>query len=79
MECQQPPDLSMDPSSCIKIKVMTLKEVLSTLQTLGEVNVKLSMHDMSSSNDQVKFNQSEPVCFVLDVPKEKRKKVGYCL
>ena len=63
-----------------KSQVTTFKDVFATLETLGEVNVKVSMHDLTKSDAGViTFNQAEPVCFVLDQPKEKRKKARFLL
>ena len=56
-------------------QVTTLADVMSSLQQLGEVNVKLSMHDAQKTDDGgIQFSQIDPVCFVLDALKEKRKK-----
>ena len=56
-------------------QVTTLSDVMSSLQQLGEVNVKLSLHDSQKTDDGgIQFTQIEPVCFVLDALKEKRKK-----
>ena len=59
--------------------MLMYKDAIKDLENAGEVNVKLSMHSMDKqegSND-LAFTSQKKVCFVLDQPKEsKRKKVG---
>jgi len=59
--------------------VLTYKEAIKDLENAGEVNVKLSMHslDKQEGSNDITFTSQKKVCFVLDQPKEsKRKKVG---
>lgn len=62
-----------------KLQVLTYKEAIKDLENAGEVNVKLSMHslDKQEGSNDITFTSQKKVCFVLDQPKEsKRKKVG---
>ena len=60
---------------------MIYDEVIRSLQNLGEVTIKLSMHsaDLDDSGHNT-FRQDKPVCFALDALKEnpakKAKKAG---
>eukprot|EP00435_Cladocopium_sp_Y103_P053758 s494_g17.t1 len=57
-------------------KVLTYKEAISELENAGEVNVKLSMHsiDKKEGSNDMAFTSQKKVCFVLDQPKEHKKK-----
>lgn len=55
-----------------------MQDVVNTLESMGEVNIKLSMHDSTKSDTGgLTFTPTDPVCFVLDPPKEKRKKASF--
>lgn len=60
-------------------KVIPFGDLLTSLQNLGEVNVKLSMHatDEQESGGAL-FRREQAVCFYLDPEKEdkKNKKAG---
>lgn len=59
--------------------MLTYKDAIKDLENAGEVNVKLSMHslDKQEGSNDITFTSQKKVCFVLDQPKEsKRKKVG---
>ena len=60
-------------------KVISFKGLTKTLQNLGEINVKVSTHvtDKQDGGGSV-FRSEKVVCFVLDPPKEpKKKKAGH--
>ena len=62
------------------VQVVTLGSAINDLENAGEVNVKLSMHNMDKTGGSSSFTCAvqKPVCFVLDPPKEsKRKKAEY--
>lgn len=56
-------------------KVVTFGHVLNTLQNLGEVNIKISMHvsDVQEAGG-ILFRREQPVCFCLDPLKDDKKK-----
>lgn len=55
---------------------MTYDVVFSELENAGEVNTKLSMHtvDKVEGSSGLKLSTNKNVCFVLDPPKNKKKK-----
>ena len=56
-------------------KVISFKELIKTLQNLGEINVKVSTHisDKQDGGGSL-FRSEKVVCFALDPPKEPKKK-----
>ena len=66
-------------ASYYSVQVVTLGSAISDLENAGEVNVKLSMHNMDKPEGSSSFRCTvqKAVCFVLDPPKEtKRRKAG---
>eukprot|EP00435_Cladocopium_sp_Y103_P070852 s13_g36.t1 len=60
----------------ISFKVLSYKDAIKDLENAGEISVKLSMHTLEKtegSNDFC-FKAQKKVCFVLDQPKESKKK-----
>ncbi len=55
-------------------KVVTFGSALSELENAGEVNVKISMHTLEKDGSNVVIKSNKVVCFVLDPPKESKKK-----
>ncbi len=55
---------------------MTYGNAFTELENAGEVNVKLSMHtvDKQEGSNVVAIKSTKAVCFVLDPPKETKKK-----
>lgn len=54
---------------------MTFKEVIKSLQNLGEINIKVSTHQCDKQDGGgILFRADKTVCFVLDAPKESKKK-----
>ena len=74
-----PPKLLQKDSSNFHSKtlqVLSYKDAIKDLENAGEINVKLSMHTIEKtegSNDFF-FKAQKKVCFVLDQPKESKRK-----
>ena len=58
------------------LQVLTYRDAISQLENAGEVNVKVSMHslDKKDGSSEMSICSQKKVCFVLDQPKENKKK-----
>lgn len=62
------------------LQVLAYGDALKELENAGEVNIKLSMHNLDRSDEskEVCFRSQKKVCFVLDQPKDNKKKKASC-
>lgn len=58
---------------------MTFQNAIKELENAGEVNVKLSMHTIDKDGPNMVIKSNKNVCFVLDPPKENKKKKAQIL
>ncbi|CAK9096217.1 Uncharacterized protein SCF082_LOCUS45183, partial [Durusdinium trenchii] len=65
-------------ASDVQSDVLTYRDAISQLENAGEVNVKVSMHslDKKDGSSEMSICSQKKVCFVLDQPKENKKKKG---
>ena len=62
-------------TSGLACKVMKLNDLLKSLEDQGEVNYSVAEHKLEKDNmGNFSIAPLVPVCFVLDPPKNKRKK-----
>ena len=50
-------------------QVVTISELMHTLENAGEIGVDIALHTVSDGS----VTRTKPCCFVLDAPKEKTK------
>jgi len=53
---------------------VTFQSAINELENAGEVNVKLSMHTIDKDGQNMAIKSNKNVCFVLDPPKENKKR-----
>lgn len=53
---------------------MTFGNAINELENAGEVNIKISMHTLDKDGSNMVIKSNKVVCFVLDPPKEHKKK-----
>lgn len=55
-------------------EVWPLAEVVTSLENAGEVSLSVAEHQASKDSGAFKVNPPDAVIFLLDAPKEKKKK-----
>jgi aspartyl/asparaginyl-tRNA synthetase len=61
------------------LQVLSYKDAIKDLENAGEINVKISMHtfEKTEGSNDFCFKAQKKVCFVLDQPKESKKKKAH--
>ena len=59
--------------------MVTLKQLIYEMENVGEVSLGVIAHTVEKDGSATVINNTEPIAFVLDQPKKRKKARAACL